>query len=220
MAAQRTVNRPTAFGIAGVVFVVAGLALAGCTSTGSSPAGQPTSRQSGGTSGTAPAPSPHPTEVSPSGDIPDNQAYVAFTAADGSYTMSVPEGWARSSSGTSTTFTDKLNVIATDSSAATSAPTVESVKKNEVAHLSSTQSKFALTDVTAFARAGGSGILIRFQSDSPVNSVTGSVVRDEVEQYLFWKGGKQVTVTLTSPKGSDNVDPWAKVTGSFAWLTK
>ncbi len=212
MAAQRTSKRPTAAVIIGAAIAIVALSLTGCSSQGASITGRPSASQA--------APTPHSTEVNPSGDIPDNQAYVAFTASDGAFSVKVPEGWARTSSGSMTSFTDKLNMITVDQKAASAAPTVASAKQGEVVALSSSEPKFTLTDVKTFTRAGGGGIMITFQSDSPVNPVTGSVVRNEVEQYLFWKGGQQVSLTLTSPKGSDNVDPWAQVTGSFRWLTK
>ncbi|MCU1524931.1 MAG: lipoprotein [Microbacteriaceae bacterium] len=212
MAAQRTSKHPTAAVIIGAAIAIVALSLTGCSSQGASITGRPSASQA--------APTPHSTEVNPSGDIPDNQAYVAFTASDGAFSVKVPEGWARTSSGSMTSFTDKLNMITLDQKAASAAPTVASAKQGEVVALSSSEPKFTLTDVKTFTRAGGGGIMIAFQSDSPVNPVTGSVVRNEVEQYLFWKGGQQVSLTLTSPKGSDNVDPWAQVTGSFRWLTK
>jgi hypothetical protein len=212
MAAQRTSKHPTAAVIIGAAIAIVAVSFAGCSSQGAPITGRPSASQA--------APTPRSTEVNPSGDIPDNQAYVAFTASDGAFSVKVPEGWARTSSGSMTSFTDKLNMITVDQKAASAAPTVASAKQGEVVALSSSEPKFTLTDVKTFTRAGGGGILITFQSDSPVNPVTGSVVRNEVEQYLFWKGGQQVSLTLTSPKGSDNVDPWAQVTGSFRWLTK
>src|SRR5262245_5381289 len=35
------------------------------------------------------------TEDNPPGDIPDNQAFVPYTSANGGYAISMPEGWAR-----------------------------------------------------------------------------------------------------------------------------
>lgn len=216
MAAQRTARQSKVAAAVGIVLIAAAVGLSGCTSSGTTSS----SRPSVSASGSAPAPTPRSTEVSPAGDIPDNQAFVTFTSPDGTFSLAVPEGWARSVSGDTTTFADKLNVITIVLQASPAAPTVSSVTNGEVTSLGASEAKFSLTDVKTFSRSGGSGVLINFQSDSAVNQVTGSVVRNEVEQYLFWKGGRQVTVTLTSPKGSDNVDPWAKVTGSFVWLTK
>jgi hypothetical protein len=43
------------------------------------------------------------------GDIPDNQAFVAYQGSG--YTIRVPEGWAQSGSAGSVTFRDKNNII-------------------------------------------------------------------------------------------------------------
>jgi hypothetical protein len=170
------------------------------------------------TSPSAGSPSAPPTEVSPQGDVPDNQAYVTFNPSTGSFALKVPEGWARTTSGAVTTFTDKLNSVAVLQTAAASAPTIASAKQIQVPALMASEAKFTLTDVKTFSRPGGSGVVITYLKDSPTNTVTGSVVRDAVEMFLFWKNGQLASVALTSPQGADNVDPWNIVTKSFAWL--
>ncbi|MDQ1556577.1 MAG: hypothetical protein QOI02_1579 [Actinomycetota bacterium] len=197
--------------IAAVAATIAVLAtLTACTAAPAAPATGAPSPSS--------VPSAFPTEVSPPGDVPDTQAYVAYTAPDGSFSLKVPEGWAQSTTGSSTTFTDKLNSVALESTAATSAPTVASAKAKELAHLAAVLPKFSLTTVTTFTRPGGRGVMATYLADSAPSPVTGSVVRDAGELFLFWKNGKQVAVTLTSPQGADNVDPWNIVTRSFLWL--
>src|SRR3954470_2719266 len=54
---------------------------------------------------------PNAKETSPPGDIPDNQAYVAYSPPGADYSVKVPEGWARTAKGGAVTFTDKLNSI-------------------------------------------------------------------------------------------------------------
>ena len=216
MAAQRTSKHPLVAAAAGVVLLASSVGLAGCSAQ--SPSGVAATTPSTSTASAAPA--PRSTEVSPAGDIPDNQAYVAFTSADRAFSVSVPEGWAETATGSTTIFTDKLNMISLIPTAVASAPTVDSARQADVSALNVSEQKFALTNITPFTRPGGSGVEITYSADSPVNQVTGSVVRNQVERYLFWRGGKQVAVVLTSPQGSDNVDPWAKVTGSFAWSAK
>src|SRR6476469_2544862 len=73
--------------------------------------------------GTATAPA---TETNPAGDIPDTQAFVDYTPTQGGYTVQVPEGWARTDTGTAgtgTLFSDKYNSIQIDTAAAPTAPT-------------------------------------------------------------------------------------------------
>ncbi|MGJ4846643.1 hypothetical protein [Leifsonia sp. Le1] len=155
--------------------------------------------------------------MNPSGDIPDNQAYVPFTPPAGLYTASVPEGWAQSSSGSATTFSDKLNSARFEQKSTPAAPSTATVTAEVVPALRFAHPGFTLTDVTPFARTGGSGVLVRYEADAPANAVTASTHRQAVEDYLFWKNGTQVDVSLTSPKGADNVDPWKKITDSFTW---
>ena len=90
-----------------------GVVLAGCGSTATAPAGSSTA------SGVAKAAS----ENNPAGDIPDVQAFVPFTPAGGLFTVSVPEGWPRTTEGAATIFTDKLNTVRIETRPAAAAPT-------------------------------------------------------------------------------------------------
>ncbi|MEA3076908.1 MAG: hypothetical protein QOF60_1816 [Actinomycetota bacterium] len=160
-----------------------------------------TSTASGCASSTTVAGSQAGPETNAPGDIPDNQAFVAYSPPSGLYTVKVPEGWARSETATAVTFTDKFNSIAIDTAAApaSSAPC------------------FALKETTTATRKAGTAVLVRYQADSPPDQVTGKVVRDDVERYEFSRNGTQVVLTLAGAAGSDNVDPWKTVTDSFAW---
>ena len=170
-----------------------------------------------GSGATTNSPANSSAEANPSGDIPDNQAYVPFNSADGHYTISVPEGWAQSTGGAATTFSDKLNSARFEEKQAPAAPTVATATTVVVPALRSAHPGFVLTDIAPFTRSGGSGILIRYQQDSPTSTVTSASRRQAVEDYLFWKNGTEVDVSLASPKGADNVDPWKKITESFTW---
>jgi hypothetical protein len=194
-------RRATALGLTVAFGVI--LTLAACTPTSSE---QP---QAG----------PEASEVNPAGDIPDDQVFVTFTADSGDYSVKVPEGWARTDNGPSTTFTDKLNSITVEETSADTAPTVESARQNEVASIQASSKKFELGDVKPFERAGGGGVEVTYQEDSAANEVTGTVQRDAVQLFLFWKNGRQVALTLSGPRGADNVDPWNIVTKSFTWLS-
>jgi ABC-type glycerol-3-phosphate transport system substrate-binding protein len=63
----------------------------------------------GGSAATPAAPTG--TDNSPAGDIPDDQAYVAFTPPGARFSVKVPEGWSQSSQGHDVRFTDNLNAI-------------------------------------------------------------------------------------------------------------
>lgn len=187
-------------------------ALAACGST-SSPGPAPTGPASGGTSASG-APK---TETNPAGDIPDNQAYVPFSPPGGGFTVKIPEGWASSAQGATTTFTDKLNQVQVTPSHAGAAPTAASVSTTEVAVLKGKNPNFAMGQVSTVTRAAGQGILLTYQGDSAPNPVTGKVVRDAFERYSFFRAGLRVDLTLSGPANADNVDPWKIVTDSLQW---
>jgi hypothetical protein len=157
------------------------------------------------------------TETNPPGDIPDNQAYVAYQPPGAGLSVKVPEGWARTTSKATTSFNDKLNRIQVTPSAASTAPTVQSVTASVVPTLQAQVPKFALGKVTEVTRNAGKVVLVTYQGDSAPDAVTGKVVRDAFEQYIYFRAGRVLTLTLTGPTNADNVDPWKIVTDSVRW---
>ncbi|GAB3443209.1 lipoprotein [Phycicoccus ginsengisoli] len=159
----------------------------------------------------------HATESNPPGDIPDNQAYVSYTPPGVALTVKVPEGWARSSQGGVTSFSDKLNTIQIQITKATAAPSEATVRDQDLPHLRTTVPNYAKGKVAAVARHAGTGVLATYQGDSAPNPVTGKVVRDAFERYTFFHKGTRVDLTLSGPTNADNVDPWRIVTDSLRW---
>ena len=157
-------------------------------------------------------------EVSPTGDIPDTQAFVPYSSATGKFSIKVPEGWARAESGAAVTFSDKFNSITVDTVAASSAPTVTSAQQSEVPSIRAAARNYQAGSVTMVTRKAGPAVLITYRADSAPDAVTGKVVPEAVERYEFWRGGVEAIVTLSAPQGADNVDPWRTVTDSFGWL--
>jgi len=155
--------------------------------------------------------------VNPAGDIPDNQAYVAFSPAGGGYSVKVPEGWSRTSTGTSTSFTDKLNHIEVSMTAAPTQPSVASVTNTDRPSIQAKISNFAMGKTTSVTRLGGKAILLTYQGDSVPDQVTGKVIRDAFERYTFYRAGKRVDLTLSGPTNADNIDPWRIVSDSLRW---
>jgi hypothetical protein len=202
--------RRTAFAIAAIVTAGAWLGACGSAKSSSSPGA--------GSTTTAPAsPTPTQPEVSPQGDIPDSQVFVAQTDPAGNYTVKVPEGWARTTSGTGVSFTDKLNTIRVETAPAAAAPTVASATATELPKIAQTASQYAAGKVSVVSRASGSAVLITYAETSVPNPVTGKKIRLSVERYEFWANGAEAIVTLSGPVGADNVDPWKLVTDSFTW---
>jgi hypothetical protein len=146
----------------------------------------------GGSSSTQP-PDPNAKEVSPAGDIPDDQAFVRYAVPSAGFTVKVPEGWSRTASGGAVTFTDKLNSITLSSQAP---PSVRAAKTSSV------------------SRRAGKAKLEVYELPGKPNPVTGKKITDSVERYTFHHGGRLAVLTLSAPRGADNVDPWRIVTDS------
>ena len=134
-------------------------------------------------------------EVSPAGDIPDNQAYVRYAPPGAGFSVKVPEGWSRTQDGGAVVFTDKLNSIRIERGG----PTPRAGAKSTV------------------HRTAGTAQKLTYTMKAPPDPVTGKVVTDAVERYAFTHGAKTAVLTLSGPKGADNVDPWRIVTDSLRW---
>ena len=172
----------------------------------------------GGSSSTASKPvNPNAKEVSPNGDIPDNQAFVAYSPAGAGYSVKVPEGWARTIKGGTVTFTDKLNSIRMEERSAQAAPNAAVARRAELPRLEQTVKGFQSPKVSTVKRSSGPAVRITYLADAQADPVTQRTGTNAVERYLFSRNGKQVVLTLSGPKGADNVDPWKIVTDSLRW---
>ncbi|MET8002680.1 hypothetical protein [Nonomuraea glycinis] len=187
---------------------VIALAMAGLTAgcAAATPAQTQAQNQAPVSSGT---PAPQPTESNPPGDIPDDTVFVTYRHPGQPYEVKVPEGWARTDLSTGAGFTDKLNSIRVETMPAASPPTEASVRSQ--VHSGD------IRTVGAVSRKGGTAVRIVYRADSSPDPVTGKVVKDEVERYVFYRGGRQAILTLSGPVGADNVDPWRTVSDSFRW---
>lgn len=154
-------------------------------------------------------------EVSPAGDIPDDQAFVPYRHTGGLFTVSVPEGWSRTTVGTAVAFTDKLNTIEVVSGASSLTPSHAS--ELAAVALLAADARVSGAKASTVKRKAGSATLVRFQRQGSANAVTGKARRKAVERYTFWRPGTAVVLTLSGPLGADNVDPWRIVSDSFVW---
>ncbi|HEV7195672.1 MAG TPA: hypothetical protein VGN19_07010 [Pedococcus sp.] len=154
-------------------------------------------------------------ETNPPGDIPDNQAFVPYSGTG--FTVTIPEGWARSSDASSVVFSDKYNSITISSAPAAQAPTPATVRAVDLPKIKAASQGYVAGTVTTVQRKAGVAVLATYHAYSAVSPVTGKVADEAVERYTFWRAGTSVTLTLAAPVGSDNVDPWRKVTDSFTW---
>jgi hypothetical protein len=203
---RRTVSAIAAIFVAAVV-----LGACGSSKSSSSPGAGSTTTAPGG------SPTSSKPEVSPNGDISDSAVYVVQADPAGKYTIKVPEGWARTTSGGAISFTDKLNTIRVETVPAAAAPTVASATSTEQPQIAQTASGYKAGKVTLVSRKSGPAVLITYQATSAPNAVTGKTIGLAVERYELWKNGTEAIVTLSGPTGADNVDPWKIVTDSFTW---
>ncbi len=155
-------------------------------------------------------------EVSPPGDIPDNQAFVTFSSPLG-YSIKVPEGWGRKDEGTKTTFNDKYNHILLQQDNAGQTIDEAFAKSTLIPDLQ--KSGRAVDKVTAktIPLKSGPVVALDYDSNSEPNAVTNKQIREENESIYFLNGTKHVTLTLSAPKGADNVDQWNFMINSFRW---
>ncbi|MGI8802659.1 MAG: hypothetical protein ACR2KV_10885 [Solirubrobacteraceae bacterium] len=180
--------------------------LAGCGSSSSSG-----SKQTATTAGV----NPNVPESLPPGDIPDTVAYVAYAVPGAGYTLSTPEGWSRSSAGGVVVFTDKLNRAEITSVPSAAPVTVSSVQKTVVPRLARAVKGFRLQSVGTVTRVSGPAVRTAYLAYSPPDPVTNKFGVLAVERYDFLHKGRDLILTLSAPNGSDNVDPWRKITDSL-----
>jgi hypothetical protein len=209
---RRTLLLPVA------VAALTSAALTGCGGGGGAKQSTTSAATGSGTAGgSASAPAPGATETNPSGDIPDNQAYVTYAAPGNAFSVKVPEGWSRTAGTSAVTYSDKLDRIEIAPAGATAAPTAQSVTAQVVPVLKRQVPAFAQEKVSAVSRQAGQVVLLTYRGDTAPDPVTGKVVHDSFERYAFFHNGQEVDLTLSGPVTADNVDPWRIVTDSFRW---
>lgn len=159
---------------------------------------------------------PVASEVSPPGDIPDNQAFITFSSPSG-YTIKVPEGWARKDGAQSAVFSDKYNHISLVTRDAAAKIDAAYAKSTFVPELEKSGHAVANVRVTTVKLKAGKAIKLAYDSKSEPNAVTNKQVREENEKFFYTNKGKLVELTLSAPKGADNVDQWKFISSSFRW---
>jgi hypothetical protein len=156
-------------------------------------------------------------EVNPPGDIPDSQAFISYTNSAGGYKLEIPEGWARTENGASTSFVNKFDGVGIDVAPASSAATAASVRANEAKAIQSQGHAVTITSVSDVSLPGGKAVVVKYTSNSDPNPVTNKRVRLENEAYVYFKNGKEAVLTVWAPQGADNVDQWQRMAKSFRW---
>ena len=155
-------------------------------------------------------------EVSPPGDIPDNQSFVTFTSPIG-YSIKVPEGWARKDDDTKTTFSDKYNHVLLQLGEAVQPIDEVYAKSTLIPDLQKNGRAVDKVAIKTMALKSGAVVVLDYDSNSEPNAVTNKQVREENESLYYVKDKKLVTLTLSAPKGADNIDQWLFMANSFRW---
>jgi hypothetical protein len=159
-----------------------------------------------------------PADVSPAGDISDTQAFVRYSPPTGGYSITVPEGWARSETANAAVFSDRVNIVRIERVNAPGAPTTRSVATADIPRLRAEGAR-KISRATIVRRKAGSAVRLRYLVTSAPDPTTGKTTPQAVERYQFWRHGTAVAITLSGAQGADNVDPWRTITDSFAWAT-
>jgi hypothetical protein len=190
--------------------VVAPLALAVVlTACGGSSSSGSSSTSPGGGALTAEAKS------AATGDIPDNQVFLTFHDKPAGYSISYPEGWARSGSAKDVTFRDKNNIVHIVV-ASGSAPTAATVKAELAKERAATPSLHAAAPQPVTLKAG-KALKVGYTTQSAPNAVTGKRVTLAVDRYVVAGSGRIATIDLGTPVGVDNVDAYRMMSQSFRW---
>lgn len=203
-----------------LLLLAAAAALAGCGSSSSS------SSTSGSASGSASASTtaqpkagagvnPNVPESLPPGDIPDTIAYVHYAWPGHQLTVTTPEGWSRASAAGAVVFTDKLNTVRVEEISAKRPVSIASARNRDVPAIAAATKGFRLQSVTSVSRPAGPAVRIAYLGYSKPDPVTGKFGVLALERYEFTHKAREVILTLSAPNGSDNVDPWRKVTSSL-----
>ena len=202
--------------------VAVAAAIAGCGSSNSSTSSSAAGSQPASSASATKSPatisggvSPNAHETLPPGDIPDTVAYVPYAVPGRGLTFSTPEGWSRQVTPDGVIFTDKLNTVQLVDTHASRPITVASGRQTEVPKLAATLKGFKLQSVSVVSRPAGRAVRIKYLGYSTPDPVTGKFGLLAFERYDFFHQGREVSLVLSSPLASDNVDPWRNVTSSL-----
>jgi hypothetical protein len=193
------------------LFTIGAVLLVGCGSS------SPTSASASAISSSGNGVNPNAPESLPPGDIPDTTAYVPYAVPGAGYTVSIPEGWSRTNVGGVVSFTSNLNTVRISAATAHGPVTVASVRRKLLPTLASSVKGYKLQSVGALKRTAGPVIRTAYLGYSQPNPVTNKFGVLAFERYDFLHNGRVVTLLLSSPNGSDNVDPWRKITNSLVF---
>ena len=161
---------------------------------------------------------PNANEVSPPGDIPDNQAYVAYSPPGAGYSVKVPEGWARSTRGRRRDVHRQAQLDPHGVGARRRRRRPSRASERELPQLAKSVDGFQPAGVTIVKRTAGPAVRDHLPRAAPPDPVTGKTRhrRGRALRLLPQRQARSCSRS-SGPKGADNVDPWRLVTDSLRW---
>lgn len=207
--ASATAASPAAQVPAGARQSSAAVSAAGPASAGPASAGQATAQQASTQSAGA--------QPNPAGDIPDSQTFVRYSPPDGAYSVELPEGWARSSSGSVTSWTQQYDGVSMSLSRAAGEPALADMSPGRLKSLDAVGGMPHIAKVEQVLIHGRKALVAYYYSESAPDPVTNKSLKLENEAYFFFNSGKLAALRLWAPAGADNVDQWRRISRSFEW---
>jgi hypothetical protein len=194
------------------------LVTAGCGSSSSSSSSSPaaSSSSAGAPSGEGGGTLAADAKSAATGDIPDSQNFLTFSAPKLRISMVYPEGWTVQETGSSASIREKNNLIRITLAGGT-APTTASVASQLATLKGATPGLTAGTPQTITLKSGPA-VKVVYSTKSAPNPVTGKQVTLNVVRYAMAHGGRVAIVDLGTPVGVDNVDAYKRMIESFKWL--
>ena len=154
-------------------------------------------------------------EVSPAGDIPDNQAFVAYAPPGAGYSVKVPEGWSRTRAGGAVDVHRQAQLHPHRERAARRAERRRASRPSCPARAGRHGFEPAASAPSAQARHG---VRITYLGAEPARPGDRQDAHRRGRALRVHRtAASDVVLTLSGPKGADNVDPWRIVTDSLRW---
>jgi len=150
-----------------------------------------------------------------SGDVPDNAVFLTYRDTSNGFTIQYVEGWQVAQDPSGVTVRDK------DSSEVVQ---VGPAQSDVAAYVSGTdlpalrqQVGFKLVKQDSVKIGAHSIVHLLYDLPSPPDPVTGKQVPSTVDRYYIPGPTALATVSLSTPKGVDNVDAFRQMVESFKW---
>lgn len=155
-------------------------------------------------------------EISLLADIPNDQVFIPFSSPAG-FTLKVPKGWARHDGGRETVFSDQYNRIALSVEQASRPFDLAYATSTLAPEIKTMGKAVSITEVAEIKLKPGRTVKIAYDANSEPHEVTNKRLRQENERFYFVRDDRLVMLSLTTPKGADNVDQWRMISSSFRW---